>query len=177
MLNFFKMNLFKAALNQSSSPLSPNRIRRPWWSRRCIRWPPQDKERARAKARPPWAKSVMKRSQLSQRTTRMTWPLLIDEEPGLRQTNWAFKAIMEDMPPAEETTRPDPDSTNEGVQAETTPTGTTNSATFASCKGIGKRNVKKDQVKQALPRCPRTNILAENMFHGRKLRKQIRQCH
>jgi hypothetical protein len=44
------------------------------------------------------------------------------------------------LPPTEETTRLDPDSTDEEAQAETTPTGRTNSATFASYKGIGKKN-------------------------------------
>ncbi len=136
------------------------------------------KEKARTKAKFQWARSAMRRSKPTQRTTRTTWPLSTDEGPGLRWTNQALKAIVADMPPAEETIRPDPDWTNEEAQAETTPTGTTNSAIFASCIGaLARRMSETNQRKQALPRCPGLNILAKNLLHGGEPRNQICQLY
>ncbi len=77
----------------------------------------------------------------------MTWPLSINEEHGLKLTNQNLR-IAADMPPAEEATKQDPDSTNEEAQAaETTQTGRTNIATSANSKDIGKRNAEKGSRK------------------------------
>jgi hypothetical protein len=62
-------------------------------------------------------------------------PLLIDEEPGPKQTNQALRAIVADMPPAEGTIRLDPDSTNKEAQVETTPTGTKFFCYFCKLQG------------------------------------------
>jgi hypothetical protein len=113
----------------------------------------------------------MRRSKPTQRTTRMAWPLSTDEGPGLRRTNQALKAIVADMPPAEETIRPDLDSTNEEAQAETTPTGTTNSALFASCKGIGKKNVRNESKKTSPAEMPRAEHTGQESTSWRRTQK------
>jgi len=59
------------------------------------------------------------------------------------------------MPPAEEATNPDTDSTDEEAQAaETTQTGTS-IATSANCKGIGKRNAERESRRTNLAEMPK----------------------
>jgi hypothetical protein len=73
-----------------------------------------------------------------------TWLLSNDEEPDPKQVRTTFKRAKEDIIPAEEVTRPDPDLTNkEDRAAEATQIRTASTATFANYKGTDRKNAGK----------------------------------
>jgi hypothetical protein len=81
---------------------------------------------------------------------RMMLPLLIDEEPDLKQTSQAVNH-KEYTLPDEEVIKQDPDQKEEEAQVvETTRIEMVNSATFARSKGTGKKNVRKDSRRTSL---------------------------
>jgi hypothetical protein len=140
MYNFFKMNLFKAALTPEVRAVVAQRDQEQMTVKRMYKHATTAQEKAKPSHRPQSTRSTRTTAPPKLRTTKMTSPPLTEKEPGPKQTSQVDNHEEVTLPD-EEVTNPDQEPGEEEMRVvETTEIGMEDSATFARSKGTDKKS-------------------------------------